>query len=211
MQEQTGAAPPDHATANPYAPPDARIAEVAANGEAAIAPPFYVVSSRKFLLLFFGTVGIYSVYWFWRHWKLHKIDKTLDIWPVPRAIFQIFFAHSLNREVDHLIQRKRLRFDWSPGGLATLFVVASLVSGVADRLSWNGIGSPISDLVSLATLLPVGYCLLRTQQAANVACEDPAGDTNHRLTVANYAWLAVGALWWLLVAVGLMLPEEYAQ
>lgn len=211
MQEQTGAAPPDHAAANPYAPPDARIAEVVANGEAAIAPPFYVVSSHKFLLLFFGTVGIYSVYWFWRHWKLHKIDKKLDIWPVPRAIFQIFFAHSLNREVDYLIQRKRLRFDWSPGGLATLFVVASLVSGVADRLSWNGIGSPISDLVSLATLLPVGYCLLRTQQAANLACDDPAGDTNRRLTVANYVWLAVGALWWLLVAVGLMLPEEYAQ
>ena len=33
------------------------------------ASKFYVVSIKKFYALFFGTLGTYIVYWFYRHWQ----------------------------------------------------------------------------------------------------------------------------------------------
>ena len=197
----------DKAETNFYAPPQAQIADPV---DAIKVAPFYIVSERKYLLLFFATLGMYSLYWFWRHWKLHKIDKNLKIWPAPRAVFQIFFAHSLNREIDFLLERNQQRFVWSPNALATVFVVFTIVSNIADRLSWRGIGSPYSDLVSLATLLPLGYCLFRTQRAANIACGDPDAVENRHLTAANYLWLTLGMLFWALILLGLMLPEDPA-
>jgi hypothetical protein len=195
----------DTAEINFYAPPQAQVADPV---DTANVAPFYVVSERKFLALFFATVGMYTFYWHWRHWKLHKIDKKLEIWPVPRAVFQIFFAHSLNREIDHLLERKHQRYSWSPNALATVFVVFTIISNVADRLSWRGIGSPYSDIVSLLTLLPLGYCMLRSQRAANLACGDPQATANRHFTVANYAWLTFGMLFWALILLGYLLPED---
>ena len=34
---------------------------------------FYVVSLRKFYLLYIATLGGYVVYWFYRNWKLQKV------------------------------------------------------------------------------------------------------------------------------------------
>ena len=198
----------DSAEPNFYAPPQAQIAEPVDTTEAA---PFYVVSQTKFLVIFAATFGMYGFYWFWRHWKLHKIDKKLEIWPIPRAFFQIFFAHSLNREIDHLIHRKQLRFAWHANGLGTVFVVFSIIGNIADRLVWREIGYPYTDIISVVTLLPIGYCLFRTQQAANTACGDPKGSGNRRFTIANYAWISLGMLWWVLILIGVsMSPEEAA-
>jgi hypothetical protein len=194
----------DSVETNFYAPPQAQVADPV---DTTRVTPFYVVSERKFLMLFFVTLGMYSFYWFWRHWKLHKIDKKLEIWPVMRAVFQIFFAHSLNREIDHLLQRKQQRFAWSPNGLATTFVVSSIIANICDRLSWREIGSPYTDIVSLLSLLPVAYCMFRTQRAANLACGDPEANSNRRFTVSNYAWLTLGALLWALILLGFFLPE----
>ena len=198
----------DSADTNLYAPPQAQIADLI---ETTAVAPFYVVSERKFLLLFIATLGTYTFYWFWRHWKLHKIDKKLEIWPVPRAIFQIFFAHSLNREIDHLIHRKQQRYAWSANGLATVFVLFTITGNIADRLAWRGFGSPISDIIGLLTLVPVCYCLFRTQQAANIACDDPEANANRHFTIANYVWLSLGMLWWALILLGFALPEDPAS
>ena len=191
--------------ANFYAPPQAKIADPIDTAKIAA---FYVVSERKFLVLFFATVGMYTFYWHWRHWKLHKIDKKLQIWPMPRAVFQMFFAHSLNREIDYLLERRQQGFNWSPNALATVFVVFTIISNVAERLSWRGIGSPHSDIVSLLTLLPVGYCMFRSQRAANFACGDPEANANRHFTAANYLWLTLGTLFWALILLGFMLPED---
>jgi hypothetical protein len=200
-----GAMNQDTAETNFYAPPQAQIAEPI---ETIAAPPFYVVSERKFLVLYFATIGMYAFYWFWRHWKLHKIDKKLEIWPVLRSIFQIFFAHSLNREIDYLLERRHQRYAWSPSALATVFVVFTIISNVADRLSWRGIGSPYSDLVSLVTLLPLGYCLFRSQRAANIACGDVEATANRHFTITNYVWITLGMLFWAMILLGMLLPED---
>ena len=56
----------------------------------------------------------------------------------------------------------------------------------------------------------MGYCLFRTQRAANIACGDPDAVENRHLTAANYLWLTLGMLFWALILLGLMLPEDPA-
>lgn len=186
--------------ANLYAPPESAVVDLAAEAD---APQFYVVSPAKFLLLYTTTVGLYALYWCWRHWSLQKLRYKLNIWPIPRAIFPVFFAHSLNREIDFRLKRIDSRYRWSPGAHATVFVIFYLINALASRLAGKGIGAPITSILTVLTLLPVAYAMLQTQKAANAACGDPNGDRNRRLTAANYLWLLIGFVLWALTAIGL--------
>src|SRR5687767_2451938 len=60
----------------------------------------YVVAPTKFMLLAFSTMGMYSLYWFYKNWSLRRRAYGLTIWPVARAIFAVFFAHRLFRALD---------------------------------------------------------------------------------------------------------------
>ena len=193
---------------NPYAPPSARIAD---HGFAASPAEFYVVAPAKAAILMVATFGFYALYWFWRHWTLHKIARKLDIWPVPRAIFSIFCAHSLFKEFDYRIVRSGQRHRWSPGGWATLYVVAAIGGRILDRLPETAISLNASVALLIAMLFALALSLYHAQRAANIACGDPDAVANRRMTLANYVWLGLGGLWWALVALGTMLPEEPMQ
>jgi len=199
---------PATVTDDPYAPPKATIADLSNERIAGEQAPFYIVAPFKAGLLMMLTLGLYSVYWFWRHWRQHKRDKKLDIWPVPRAIFAIFFAHSLNAEIDHRIKREGLDHPWAPGLWATLFVVFSIAGRIVDRLLDDVIGLEASFGLSVLTLLGTTFAICQAQRAANIACRDPQAQSNRRLTVANYVWLLLGAAVWGLALLGLFLPEE---
>lgn len=95
--------------------------------------PFYVVSKQKFWILFAATFGIYSLYWFYQHWRQYKRFTGTSIWPVPRAIFSVFFAHSLFRSIRNMADEQGYSPPISPGLLATIYVVFSLLSNGADR------------------------------------------------------------------------------
>lgn len=185
---------------NVYAPPVAVVAD-----PPSYAPEFYVVGRTKFLVLFTATLGMYLLYWFYKHWARYRAFRQVDLWPVPRAIFSIFFTHSLASEIDQSLVRSGTRFQWSPGVLAGGYVISQIVSTVCDRLAAREIGSPTTDIIGLLALLPMGYCLWRIQDAANRACGQPHGESNQRFTWANWLWIAFGVVLWGLILVGLLM------
>lgn len=72
---------------NPYAAPSSAV-------EITTAPlnhRFYVASPTKFLIMYLGTMGIYEIYWVYKHWAQFKAATKGDQWPVMRALFPIFF------------------------------------------------------------------------------------------------------------------------
>lgn len=183
---------------NYYQPPASRVDDAPAAG-----PSFYVVSPRKFVLLYLLTVGMYTVYWFYQNWTLFKRQHDLKIWPVPRAIFAIFFTHSLFAEIDRAAGSRSVRYAWNAAGTATTYVVLSIVNSLISQLANRDIGSPMTNLAALLMVPAVMFPLLAAQKAANSAAGDPDGDSNSALTAANIIWMVVGVLLWLLVLLGL--------
>lgn len=188
---------------NPYAAPESLSPAL----PVAERTPFYVVSARKFTILFLGTAGLYLIYWMYKQWAQFKRAHRGDEWPVARAIFAVFFVHSLYLEVDKAIRARAVAFDWDPRALANGTVLAMIASTVSGRLASRGIGSPLTDWFSVLILFVMMPLLLRAQRAANAACGDPDGSANARLTAANVVWLLFGAVFWTLVVLGLFIAQ----
>ena len=183
---------------NPYQVPDSDL-EVNTDESQKM---FYIVSKQKFALLFFSTLGIYIIYWFYKNWQIFKEFSGNSIWPVPRAIFSIFFTHSLFREVDSVLTKNNKEFDWKPDTLATIYVIFAITSQVLDRMSIKEIGSPYTDLLSILILPLIYLVLAKAQEAINLSQNDPEGQSNSGYTPANYVWIVLGALLWLMVIFG---------
>jgi len=177
------------------------------------APTFYVVSRKKLAILYLATFGLYGVYWFYKNWSNYKncssdkfnVDRS--IWPVARGIFSIFFIHSLFREVKTYGRNKAALAAWNNESLATQLVLFTILGNLLDRLSARSIGSPYTDIASLLIMAPLLGLLLGAQQMINVGCGDPDGESNSRLTTANYVWIAIGLVFWGFAIFGFMSPE----
>lgn len=193
----------DVAAADPYAPP---AAPVLLPAEAVPAPRYYVVSAAKFWTLELVTFGLYGLYWMYQHWASIKRATRGDEWPVMRAIFEVFFIHSLAADIDQTLRRARIDHRWSPGGVATGAVVAMIAGRIFDRVPANIISDEAGMALSVGVVAIIATFKSRIQLAANLACGDEHGRGNARFTGANIAWLVVFGLLWLLVAAGMMMP-----
>lgn len=164
---------------------------------------FYVVSKNKFILLFMATLGFYHLYWFYKNWHLYSLKHNENMWPVMRGIFSIFFTFSL---FEHFYARARdikQQLSWRPEIMATLYIIVSIAGNVTNRLSSKGIWVPYTDFIAVLTLPMIAWIMLSAQKVANVACNDPAGESNSKLTLTNYLWIILGMLMWLVIAIGM--------
>lgn len=155
------------------------------------AAPFYVVGTRKFTVMFVFTFGLYATYWMYKQWACYRDSLAANgvqsrPWPVMRAIFSIFYFHSLFAKVRR--HAAPLLDDWEYRTHATILALLVLAERVLDKLS----GKEYSDwdTAGLILMLPLWYFYFKAQQLINQACGDPAGTQNARLTGANYAWIA---------------------
>jgi hypothetical protein len=188
---------------NPYAAPAAVLDD--GQLQEAADPLFYVVAQRKAVALVVATMGAYLIYWFYRNWALYKQRTGERLIAVLRGVFSIFFAHSLMKKFDEQMRASGVDYRWSPSGLATLYVLTAITSNVLDRMSWQSVGSPYSDFLSIFIVAFFVALIIPMQRAANMAAGDPEGLSNSAFPLANRVWLVLGALWWSLVGYGLYL------
>ncbi len=180
-----------------YAPPEADVTAPAGD-----EPRYYIVAPFKFILLSVLTFTLYFVYWFYKNWQRIKIDDNDDIWPPARAFFYIFFTHSLFTDVQERFKTQGRKWDWQPGLLATLFIIVTLVGNIIDRFIPYDTYPLMSSLLPLGSTLLATFLLLPAQKAINAVCGDDAGNSNSKLTVANWAWMVLGGIFWLLILIG---------
>jgi len=167
-------------------------------------PMFYVVSSKKFAILFLATSGLYTVYWFYKNWSRYKTQTQENIWPVPRSIFSIFFVHSLFRHIHEKISRTQKNIQFDPQSSATLLVGLLIISNLLDRAAAKSAGSPYTDILSIIMLAPLLVQFLKAQAFINLACDDADGSSNSLFTTANYIWIAIGIVLWGLIIIGVV-------
>lgn len=170
---------------------------------------FFPVSEGKLITLYILSFGLYGIYWFYKNWKLQqsKIDKK--IFPVLRAVFSIFFTHSLFNRINNSAGKLPQKQRFNANILATVFVGAIIFSNIIDPLSLNT--SLLEDLpssgifvTSLIIFLFSVYPLVVVQATVNRINNDMLGYLNHKYSLWNYLLIVLGVLFWLMLAMGLL-------
>lgn len=184
---------------NLYAAPGVELLDSESEKEAAVK--FFPSARGKLLILYFATLGLYSVYWFYKNWSLQKSLHGEDTIPVLRALFYIFFTHSLFNRIEQAADEKNITKSWSAGSLATLFVVLTLVSNILDRISAKSDVYSTTDYVSLGLLFVLVYPLYLVQGTVNKVNNDDEGKLNSRFSIYNIIFLLIGMVFWLFISI----------
>lgn len=170
--------------------------------EAAVAPlpqeqlpPYFAVSRRKFIVLWFCTLGFYGIYWFYKQWQRVKERERSDIIPPLRAIFSVLFCYSLFDHVNSSARTYDVEGHLASGALAAGFIILSLL--------WR-----LPDPYWLVTFLSVLF-LVPAQDLMNKINNKvaPTAPPNAHFTKVNVAGTIVGGLLFLLALIGTFLPE----
>jgi TonB family protein len=104
---------------------------------------FYPVSLTKLFLLSVGTLGIYSIYWFYRNWLYLKNKNKKSISPLARGLFDfLWFYPFYRRLVDDSMSRfknNRLPSKLIAVLMAAGYFVIAMISNAVESLLWLSI------------------------------------------------------------------------
>lgn len=149
---------------------------------------------NKFILLNVLTLGLYGIWWMYKSWRFFKEKDKLDIMPAMRAIFAIFFTHSLFEKILKYANSKGFPDTYSSSGLFIGFILLNFMSRLPDPF-W---------LVSIFAFL----CLIPPFKALNYAIEQSDDYQVIEQTSFNnrqMVLIVLGAIFWILILVGLFL------
>ena len=167
---------------------------------------YFIVSSKKLWLVNILTMGLYSVVWFYWHWRRIKHHDQSDIMPVWRAIFSVIFAYPLFLRIATEIDMKELAHKFSAGVMATCYIVLALGSYILSFLidDTNSAHVLLSTVLTVFTAVVSTFILSRAQNIVNDLCGDPQGSENAKFTLLNFVWMLLGLLVWLATFAGTM-------
>jgi len=152
-----------------------------------------IISVPKFLLLNFLSFGLYSIWWMYHVWRFLKYENKLDVMPVWRAIFSIFFVYSLFKRILNFAWQLNTKTDtYSSVLLATLFVTLNILAQLPTPF-W---------LISLLT----GLCFIQPINVFNHAIETSNKHMaleDNGMSTGQIIVLIVGLFFWILVLGGL--------
>ncbi len=160
--------------------------------------PIQLISTNRFIFFSVLTLGLYNVWWMYKSWKFFQEKDKMDIMPLGRAIFAIFFLYGLFDVIQLYANRNGIKKDFSSG----MLFVAFLAFNFSERLP-----SPF-DFVSIFAFVPLipGFNLL------NEAIEaDPNYKAEYKLQFSQrqIVLIVIGAILWGLAILGTLLPENY--
>jgi hypothetical protein len=181
---------------NPYASPTSPVDAITT--DRAGAPVFFPVSTFKLVVMSVCTLGLYEVYWFYMNWRIVRQRDRSSIWPVPRAIFGVFFCFSLFDRIRREGVARSVGDAPAMGPLAACWIVLTMLWKLPDPYS-------MVSLFAVVALIPV-------QRHANLinAKASPGLAENRRFSALNWVGIVLGGLLLLAAIVGMSMPEAGA-
>lgn len=163
---------------------------------------FLYISESRFVLMSIFTLGIFETYWIYKNWQYIKEKDNLDIMPFWRAMFGIFFLHSLlsSIEEDHelnLIEKAT----FSGANLATVWVIMMVIGNILGKFDDISI-----NIFGILIALPSFLCLLPVQKYINQVNNTFNPDSTYaEWSFGQVLCLLVGIPLFALVLVGIFL------
>jgi hypothetical protein len=179
---------------NPYAPPRSLVVDSPGGDAAAELPPLFAVSLPKLLVLSICTLGLYELYWAYKHWVAIRRVEHSDILPAARAFFGVIFCWALFTRIEKMGVAAKVPDAPPAGFLAVAWIIVTLCWRLPDPVWAISLGAP------LFTLPIQAYANRIDAQLA------PGHDRNARFGLANIAWIVVGGIVLALAMVGLFMP-----
>lgn len=153
-----------------------------------------LVDSTKVLILSVLSFGLYSIWWTYKSWRFFQEKDGLDIMPVARAIFSIFFQYSLFENIQNYAKANGYQKSYSSG----LLFAGQLIFGIASRLPapyW--LLSVVSSVFLVAPANALNFAIANAEQYKATTV---SGFNGRQIAV-----LVIGSVVWMLVLAGVFL------
>lgn len=137
---------------------------------------FFHKSPTTVAVLFFFTLGIYSIYWFYKHWRAIRVSTDERTYPILSAIFQLFTTYPLFRKIRDASEVDGYK-GWDKAGFSAVVYIVTFIfinaltryeakSSAEDLLFWVFI---------IAGQLIISFIVYNVQKAANFHTEQKLG------------------------------------
>lgn len=181
--------PMDGESHAPYRAPDSAIEETLVRPR---RPYFLAPTSGKFSLMMLSTFGFYGIWWFYRNWCAVRRHDQRRISPVWRSVLSILWVYSCFKAIHRIANTDAVR-PLPAGALATIFILLSLCT-------YGPLPIWLLAALTFLPMLPVNAMARRFNE-----CRDPEiYRTEDPINAWNSLGIAVGALLWLVVLLGLL-------
>ena len=179
------------------------------NNDAESSLEYFPVSEGKLMTLYILSFGLYGIYWFYKNWKLQQPKMDKKIFPLLRAIFSIFFTHSLFNRINKSAEHLEQKHTFNANLLATFFVASVVVGNLLDRIAAStsvleNLSNNTIIITSLVIFLLSAYPLAAVQSTVNRINNDMLGYLNHKYSMWNYLLIVLGVIFWVMLALGLL-------
>lgn len=156
----------------------------------------YYLSTWRFLFLSVISLGLYPIWWIYKEWKFFKQKDGLDIWPAARALFSIFFILSLIKSINNYALEKNISKNVS-STYGIIFILLSLTGRFPEPYY----------LISILMCLPL-IPVLELSNYVKIRDEQINAIETKRFNSKQIALIVVGAIFWLLLIIGLTHSEN---
>ncbi|TGL58760.1 hypothetical protein [Leptospira sarikeiensis] len=173
---------------------------------------YFPIPTTKLILLILGTLGFYTIYWFYKNWKYIKVrESDRSIMPFWRGVFAIFFTHRLFGDIEREASKQGLLKDWNAETNATIYVIVAIVGRIIDRISWRFPENKILSIASIVFLIFTIFPIHSVQRTINELNKNYFEEVKPKFHPFEIAIIVIGSIFWLLIAIGLFLPEVPAE
>lgn len=159
--------------------------------------PFYVVSMGKFSALFIATMGLYSLYWFYKHWSLLGAAQQKSTQPILRTVLNVVFMPALCKELANIEKTQEQQYNWNPQSLALGYIVLQVISVLISLGVYEEKISIYLALIQIPLLFGHYLYLYKFQLVANRVCGDAFGKANNTFSIHNHIWIVFGIVLWI--------------
>lgn len=166
-------------------------------------PLFLYIPVNRLIVLSILSMSIYDAYWIYKNWRYLKERQGLRIRPFWRGWFGIFYCHSLLNNIhDDEEARQFQEPTFSPGALATGWVLLLIVSNIISRL-------PSIEATLIAAVVPGFLCLMPVQKYINAVTEQRnPQQTYYGWSAGHIVCLVLGGLIWAILLLGLVAEQS---
>jgi len=161
-------------------------------------PLFLYISPARLVLLSIVSMSLYEAYWIYKNWRYIKERDSLDIKPIWRGLFGVFYCHSLLRRIHEDSEARTAQEPtFSAGGLATGWVILVIIANIMGR-------APDLAASIIAAFVPSFLFLVPVQNYINSVTEKRNPDQKmYGWSSGHIVCLVFGLVVWVLLLLAL--------